>query len=49
MDGKDLVIKPLVGHFELIYNQTTVPDQLLIAKTIPVYKNKGDRSEMCSL
>ena len=28
--------------FNLIYSEKTVPDQWLISKTIPVFKNKGD-------
>jgi hypothetical protein len=47
-DGKDVLVKPLVKLFELIYNQCAVPDQWLIAKTIPVYKNKGDRSDIAN-
>jgi hypothetical protein len=27
MDGKDLLVKPIVGLFELIYSQSTIPDQ----------------------
>jgi hypothetical protein len=46
MDGKDILVKPLVGLLELIYSQSTVPDQWLIAKTIPVFKNKEDRSDI---
>jgi hypothetical protein len=46
IDGKEILLKPLANLFNLIYNQCAVPDQWLIAKTIPVYKNKGDRSDI---
>ncbi len=46
LDGNDLLVKPLVRLFELIFDHSTVPDQWLIARTIPVYKNKGDRSDI---
>ena len=42
VDGADVLINPLTEMFKRIYFQRTVPDQWLISKTIPVYKNKGD-------
>ena len=41
-DSVDILIGPLTGLFDRIYYQKTVPDQWLVAKTIPVFKNKGD-------
>ena len=41
-DGANVLIGPLTGLFIRIYHQKTVPDQWLVAKTIPVFKNKGD-------
>ena len=41
-DGADILIGPLTGLFDRIYQQQIVPDQWLVAKTIPVFKNKGD-------
>jgi hypothetical protein len=42
VDGADALINSLAVLFEKIYLQRTVPDQWLVSKTIPVYKNKGD-------
>jgi hypothetical protein len=46
LDGVDEKISPLSNLFELIYQDKTVPDQWLIAKTIPVFKNKGDINQI---
>ena len=40
-DGLEYLLQPLTKLFELIYKLRQVPDQWLISKTIPVYKNKG--------
>ena len=32
--------------FSLIYTQVRVPDQWLVSKTIPAYKNKGDKKDV---
>jgi hypothetical protein len=40
-DRLEYLLQPLTKLFELIYKLRQVPDQWLIAKTIPVYKNKG--------
>jgi hypothetical protein len=45
-DGADVLIGPLAGLFDRIYHQKTVPDQWLVAKTIPVFKNKGDSNSI---
>jgi hypothetical protein len=37
-----ILIGPLTALFDRIYQQQIVPDQWLVAKTIPVLKNKGD-------
>ena len=34
------------GLFGRIYEQVTVPSQWLVSKTIPVYKNKGDKKDI---
>ena len=35
-----------MGLFSRIYNQTEVPAQWLISKTIPIYKSKGDKTDI---
>ena len=42
LDGMEILLPPLTRLFELIYKYKQIPGQWLIAKTIPVYKNKGD-------
>jgi hypothetical protein len=42
----EVLIKPLLGLFKRIYRTGKVPDQWLIVKTIPVYKNKGQTSNI---
>jgi hypothetical protein len=46
VDGAEVIIKPISGLFKRIYETGTVPDQWLIAKTIPVFKNKGQISDI---
>ncbi len=46
VDGAEVIIKPLSGLFKHIYRTGKVQDQWLIAKTIPVYKNKGQTSDI---
>jgi hypothetical protein len=41
LDGIDILLPPLIQLLELIYKLRQVPDQWLVAKTIPVFKNKG--------
>ncbi len=42
LDGIEHLIVPFEKLFSQIYQSKKVPDQWLIAKTIPIYKNKGD-------
>jgi hypothetical protein len=42
----EALIKPLSRLFAHICEKGKVPDQCLIAKTIPVYKNKGQTSDI---
>jgi hypothetical protein len=42
LDGIEHLILPFEKLFSHIYKSRKVPDQWLIAKTIPIYKNKGD-------
>ena len=37
VDGVDQLLDSFVGLFNRIYNQTSVPAQWLISKTIPIY------------
>ena len=37
-EGIEYLIKPLTGLFKLIVQQTKIPDQWLISKTIPIHK-----------
>ena len=46
MDGADFLVRSFEGLFERIYYQKTVPGQWLVSKTIPVFKNKGDKNDM---
>ena len=46
VDGVDLLLESFVGLFSRIYNQTEVPAQWLISKTIPIYKSKGDKTDI---
>ena len=36
----------LEGLFKWIYTQTKLPAQWLVSKTIPIYKNKGERKDV---
>ena len=46
VDGAEVLLKPISGLFKRIYVTGMVPDQWLIAKTIPVFKNKGQTSDI---
>ena len=46
VDGVDVLLDPLHGLFRLIYETKLIPDQWKVAKTVPIYKNKGDRNNM---
>ena len=44
VDGIDKLINPLTELFTLIYNKCCLPDQWLIAKTIPIHKKELKRT-----
>ena len=46
VDGIGVLIKPLGILFSKVYSEKLVPSQWLVSKTIPIYKNKGDKNEM---
>ena len=43
VDGAEALALPLSTLFNKIYHQRTIPGQWLVSKTIPIYKNKGDK------
>ena len=45
-DGAEVLINPLTVLFNKVYVQKTIPGQWLVAKTIPVFKNKGDKKDI---
>ena len=46
VDGVDQLLDSFVGLFDRIYDQTSVPAQWLISKTIPIYKSKGEKTDI---
>jgi hypothetical protein len=46
VDGVDYLLDPLTCLFKLIYEEIRVPDQWLVAKTIPIFKNKGKTKDI---
>ena len=46
VDGVDVLCKPIQKLMDLIYTEVKVPDQWLISKTIPVFKNKGQKKDI---
>ena len=45
-DGADVLSIPMFRLMDLIYHEKRVPDQWLVAKTIPVFKNKGNKKDI---
>ena len=43
--AKNLIIA-FSGLFSQIYSKVKVPGQWLVSKTIPFYKNKGDKNDI---
>jgi hypothetical protein len=43
LDGAKILVDPLSNLFDKIYHHRSIPEQWLVAKTIPVFKNKGDK------
>ena len=46
VDGIDFLAGPFAELFNKIYYQQSIPGQWLISKTIPVFKNKGDKKNI---
>ena len=46
VDGIDYLLAPLTTLMNRIYEQKQVPEQWLVAKTIPIYKNKGANNDI---
>jgi hypothetical protein len=42
VSGVDVLLDPLHGLFKLIYETKSIPDQWKVAKTVPIFKIKGD-------
>ena len=45
-DGSEVLVVPLHKLMTLIYEEKTIPEQWLVAKTLPVYKKKGNTKDM---
>jgi hypothetical protein len=45
-DGMEILLAPLSRLFELIYKTRRIPEQWRVAKTIPVFKNKGVNNQV---
>ena len=45
-DGCEILIDPFTELFKRIYGERSIPGQWLISKTIPIYKNKGDKKNI---
>lgn len=45
-DGADALSGPISLLMQKIYTEKSVPDQWLVSKTIPVYKNKGSKKDV---
>ena len=45
VDAVEHLITALNGLFSRIYDQVKVPGQWLVYKTIPVFKNKGNKKD----
>jgi hypothetical protein len=46
VDGVEILAPAFTQLFELIYTQCTIPAQWRVAKTIPVFKNKGSPKDI---
>ena len=46
IEGVDFLTGPISRLMNMIYESKTLPDQWLVAKTIPVYKNKGPAKDI---
>ena len=46
VDGIDELTRPLSIIFKKIYHEKAIPGQWLIAKTIPIFKNKGEKKNI---
>ena len=46
VDGASVLTKPMCELFSKIYYQRAVPKQWLVSKTMPIYKNKGEKKEI---
>jgi hypothetical protein len=46
IDGSDILILPLTNLFQRMYDQRSVPQQWLLAKTIHVFKSKGNLKDI---
>ena len=45
-DGANILSVPMQKLMQLIYKEKKVPDQWLVAKTFPVFKNKGNKKDI---
>jgi hypothetical protein len=46
VDGTSILAKPIHKLMSLIYKEKQIPDQWLVAKTIPIFKNKGQSKDI---
>ena len=46
VDGVDILSMPMHKLMSMIYKEKKVPDQWLVSKTIPIYKNKGQSKDL---
>jgi hypothetical protein len=46
VEGVEFLAAPITGLMNMIYEKKSVPDQWLVAKTTPVYKNKGPTKDI---
>jgi hypothetical protein len=46
VDGTCILARPMHKLMSLIYKEKHIPDQWLVAKTIPIFKNKGQSQDI---
>ncbi len=46
VDGVDFLSAPMQKLMSLIYTEVKIPEQWLVSKTIPIFKNKGQKKDI---